>query len=322
MAIVVSHVLRGLASDDDLPRTSAGFIEIDDALYSWHVAVFAIVAGALLPAAVDRRGPLAYLRPRVLLFTYLYVLWTVLQAGTKQAETAGGGDPVDTGGFLQSFATAYGQLWWLAFMVLATVAAVAVRPWLGTVRACASTALVAGVAVASWGWTGPWVFEEGLALLLFFWVGMLAGRDGLTRVTTSGLTGWIVVVGLGVGVALLVVSDPMPPTSWLGPRTVTAVAVGVVTSAALCLGALALSGVLARTPLARILALLGQRSLEIFLGHILAIEVSAALLGTLGVEDLTTQVALGTVAGLTLPVGLWWLGRRIGFPWLFTTPAR
>jgi len=321
-AIVLSHVLRGLAGPDTLPRQSSTFLEIDDALYSFHVAVFALLAGVFLPAGVEKRGRVAYLRPRVILFTYLYIVWTVLEAGEKQLEAVGGGDPVDNAGFLQSFLTAYGQLWWLPFMVLASVAAVAVRPWASRRRAGISTAIVAVVALAAWGWTGPWVFEEGLALLAFFWVGVLAGRERLSRLTTSRWTRWVTALGLLVGAALLLLTNPMPPSSWIGPRTPGGIALGVVTSASLCAAVLGIAGLLSRTALARPLGLLGERSLELFLGHILAIAGARAALDALGVESFTAQILVSTAAGLALPLGLWWLGRRLAFPWLFASPLR
>ena len=321
-AIVVSHVLRGLAGPDTLPRQSGTFLEIDDALYSFHVAVFALLAGVFLPAGVEKRGRLAYLRPRVILFTYLYVVWTVMEAGEKQLEAVGAGDPVDTTGFLQSFLTAYGQLWWLPFMVLASLAAVLARPWASRNRAVLSMAAVGVAAVAAWGWTGPWAFEEGLALLVFFWVGVLAGRSRLSRITTSRWTGWIGALGLLVGAGLLLLTNPMPPSSWIGPRTAGGIALGVVTSTSLCAAVLAIAGLLSRTALVRPLGLLGERSLELFLGHILAIAGARAALDALGVENFAAQIFVSTAAGLVLPLALWWLGRRLRFPWLFTSPLR
>jgi len=319
-AIVVSHVLRGLAGGDDLPRKSAAFLEIDDALYSWHVAVFALVAGVFLRPGVEKRGQFAYLRPRVILFVYLYLVWTVIQAGVQFLSGAAEDGTQDVDGFFVAFPVAYGQLWWLGFMVMATLAGSLVRPWLTRGRAIGSSLVVLAVSLIAWGWTGPWVFEEGVALLSFFWAGVLAGRAGLARLTTSAWTPWVAGVGIALGVGLLFLTDPMPPSSWIGPRTASAIALGVVTSSALCAGVLALSGLLARTRLMHPLALLGERSLEIFLGHLVALAVTRGALGQLGVESVAVQIPLGIVAGLSLPLALWWLGRRFGFPWLFTSP--
>jgi len=121
---------------------------------------------------------------------------------------------------------------------------------------------------------------------------------------------------------LLLLTNPMPPSSWIGPRTAGGIALGVVTSASLCASVLAVAGLLSRTALVRPLGLFGERSLEIFLGHILAIAGARAALDALGVEDLAVQIPVGTATGLLLPLALWWLGRRLSFPWLFTSPLR
>lgn len=322
LAIVVSHVLRGLAAADDVNRTSTAFLEVDDALYSWHVAVFALVAGVFLPRGVEKRGTAAYLRPRLILFAWLYVVWTVVQAGEKLLEGVVGDGPADVGAFFLSFVIAYGQLWWLGFMVLASLAGAFVQPWVSRRRAVLSSLAVLAVSLLAWGWTGPWLFLEGIALLAFFWAGMLAGRGGTASVTTSRATVWVAAVGLVVGSVLLVLADPMPPSSWLGARTLPALGLGVVTAVSLCAGVLALSGLLARTRLVTPLALVGERSLEIFLGHIIAIAAALGLLEALGLEAFALQVVAGTVAGVVLPLGLWELGRRVGFPWLFASPWR
>lgn len=321
IAIVVSHVLRALADTPTLDRTSGFFLEVDDALYSWHVALFALAAGVLLPRGVDKRGPTAYLRPRLVLFGYLYVVWTTLQAGAKALEGWLVNGTVDGLAFLRSFAEGYGQLWWLGFMVVASVAGAVARPWSGRRRALWTSALVGVVALAAWGWTGPWLFEEGLALLAYFWAGMLLGRHGLGRLSDSpALAVRIALAGLAVGVAALALGDPVPPTSWLGERTVSGIALGVLTTTALTAGVLAGSVLLSRTVLVRPLARLGKRSLDIFLGHLLAITVVLVLLDWWEVTSPGVLIVAATGAGLLLPLGVRRLGRRVGFPWLFASP--
>jgi peptidoglycan/LPS O-acetylase OafA/YrhL len=153
-------------------------------------------------------------------------------------------------------------------------------------------------------------------------MGVLAGRAGLSRLTASRAVPWICALGLTTGVAILSFGDPMPPTSWLGTRTTSGVALGVVTSVALCAGVLALSGLLSRTRAVRPLSVLGERSLDIFLAHILAITAVRAALEGLGIENVAMHLAIGTAVGLALPLGIWWLGRRVGFPWLFASPLK
>lgn len=322
VAIVLGHVLRGLSAADLAPRTSEWFLETDDALYSFHLAVFAVLAGTFLRPGVERRGIAAYLRPRVTLLVYLYLLWTAIQGLFKVVVGGLANSPLPLDRFLLSFATAEGQMWWLAFLVAVTIAGAVTRPWATRTRAVLSSLVVAAISLLAWGWTGPWVFMEGISLAAFFWAGMLLGRRGLEPATRRSSAAIAAGVGLGLGAALLVLTDPMPPSSWLGPRTLSAIGLGVVTSVALCIGVLGIAGLLRSSRLAAPLSFIGEHSLEIFLAHIIATAGIRIALDRLGVETLWVHVPAGVAVGVGLPLGLWWLGRRIGFPWLFTSPVR
>lgn len=322
VAIVLGHVLRGLSAADLVPRTSSWFLETDDALYAFHLAVFAVLAGTFLRPGVEKRGIVAYLRPRVTLLVYLYLLWTTLQGAFKILVGSLANSPMSLDGFLLSFATAEGQMWWLAFLAAVTVAGALTRPWLSRTRAVVSSLIVAAISLLAWGWTGPWVFMEGVALTAFFWAGMLLGRRGLEPITRGSGASIAAVAGLGISISLLALTDPMPPSSWLGPRTVSAVGLGVITSVAMCVGVLGVAALLRSTPLARPLGFLGERSLEIFLAHIIATAGTRIALDRLGVDTLWVQVPAGVAFGIALPLALWWAGRRLGFPWLFASPVR
>jgi len=345
LAIVVGHVIRGLAAADLVPRTAPVVLEVDDAFYAFHLTIFAVLLGVFLRPGVDRHGPGAYLRSRVPLFIWLYAVWTVLFGATRRitdvaAETAEQGveqgvDTVDPeavagavagrwDGFvadrLHALFLADGPLWWLGFLVLVSVLGAVVRPWTSRTRAVASSVVVAGGSLLAWGWTGPWVLLEGLALLAFVWVGMLAGRERVAAVTRSARARWVALAGIGFGAAALWLTDPMPPTSWIGPRTLAAVAWGVPTSVALCLGVFAVSGTLGRRAVGRPLGFLGERSLEIFLAHIVVSDMARHALTVADVTDVATHVVVGSVAGVLGPLGLWWLGHRAHAPWLFALP--
>lgn len=321
-AIVLSHALRDLAGPDTIPRESLTFLEIDDALYSWHVAVFAFAAGVFVPSGVDRRGAWPYLRPRLLLFTWLYLLWTALQVGQRQLGGALRDEPVEGETFLVGLLTAYGQLWWLPFMVLASVIAVLTTPWRSPSRAVWSGLALTAVALVTWGWTGEWAFLEGLALLVFFWVGLVAGRPTIALLTRPSNAVPVALLGVALGVVLLVVSDPIPPTSWMEERTVAGIALGVVTSASLCSAVVAMSGPFSHSAIGRFFAMLGERSLGVFLGHIIAFALVNEALYHLGGAPLAVRLPALVVGGIALPLGVWWLGRRLRLPWLFETPVR
>ncbi|PRY61365.1 fucose 4-O-acetylase-like acetyltransferase [Knoellia remsis] len=321
-AIVLSHVLRGLSAAELTPRESPVFLEVDDGLYVWHLAVFTVLAGAFLRPSVAKRGVGPYLRERLPLFVWLYVLWTVLQWAFRLLSGGRANSSADLDTLGRAFLVADGQLWWLGFLVVMTALAAVVQPWVSRPRAIASTAVVSAVSLAAWGWTGPYLFQEGVALSIFFWVGALAGPQPFLRLTRGRTAAVVAMAGIALGTALLVVTDPMPPSSWLEAWSASALATGVVTSTALCLGIIALSGPLARSPLGPGLAFVGQRSLQIFLAHIIATSGMRVLLRSLGVEDLRVHIVLGLVAGVAFPLLVGLLSRRPGFGWLFSVPAR
>ena len=337
LAIVTGHVLRGLTSAELVPRTSPAVLEVDDAFYAFHLTIFAVLLGVFLRPGVEKHGPRAYIRSRIALFAYLYAVWTLLFGVTRrftdvaaqaaeegvvavEPEVVAGRWDGFVGDRMNALLVADGPLWWLGFLVLVTVAGALVRPWRSRVRAAVSSVVVAAGSLLAWGWTGPWVFMEGLALLAFVWVGMLAGRERVAALTRSARARWVALVGIGAGAAALWLTDPMPPTSWMGPRTLWAFAWGVPTSVALCLGVFALSGSIGRRQVGRPLAFLGERSLEIFLAHIVLTDLARKLLTVADVTDLTVHMVVGSVAGVLGPLGLWWLGRRLHAPWLFQLP--
>jgi peptidoglycan/LPS O-acetylase OafA/YrhL len=99
------------------------------------------------------------------------------------------------------------------------------------------------------------------------------------------------------------------------------VGLGVLASSVLCAGVFGMSGMLARTALVRPLGFLGERSLEIFLAHVVATSLTRNLLSGLGVDEVWVHLVLGSAAGVLVPLGLWSAGRRLGFPWLFQLPT-
>ena len=216
VAIVVGHVLRGLTAAELVPRTSPTVLEVDDALYVWHLTVFALLAGVFLRPGVDKHGVGGYLRSRLPLFVYLYAVWTLVQAFARFVTGRSGDSEEALDNVFTALLVADGPLWWLGFLVLVSVAGAVARPWASRARAVVSTVVVAAASVAAWGWTGPWVFLEGVALTSFFWLGTLLGRERVARLTALPVAAWVAAAGIGVGGALLAFADPMPPSSWMG----------------------------------------------------------------------------------------------------------
>ncbi|PKW28001.1 acyltransferase family protein [Phycicoccus duodecadis] len=320
--IVLGHVLRGAAGAGLVSGGEPLFDELDSALYLVHLPVFAVLAGVFVGPSVRRAGAGPFLRRRALLFGWLYLVWTVLQGAVKLLTGSLVNTPTSPAGVLRQLVAPDSQLWWLGLVLLLSAAAALVRPWEGGARAWASGLVALVVSGLAWGHQGTYLFLQGLGLTAFFWAGAVAGTDGWRRATRGAP---VVLVGGGlVAAVLLVLTDPMPPTSWTRGPDPTALALGVVASVAGTGAVLAVGVLLARGPaaLSAVLTLLGRRSLEIYLAHIVATAGARVVLLQLGVGDLTVHLLAGTVAGLVFPLALWWGAERLHAPWLFRLPSR
>lgn len=317
-AIVLGHVLRGLSASGIVDSTSTLFIEVDRLLYTGHLVVFAFLSGLFVRSGLAKRGTAAYLRPRLAVFLYLYILWQVLQLTVKLATGTLVNSPVELSEMLK-FWKPEGQLWFLPFLMVATLLTVLAKPW---TRPWVLFPF-AVAALTAWGFDGGVAGTQGLALLLPFAVGTTIGASTILRLTreVKSLVAVLVLVG---GVTTLVIilrtTGAIPPTVINTGRTVTDIGWGVIAATCFLIALMALSLLLARLRVFGWLAFLGERSLEIFLAHIIAASGVRILLGLTDVIHIPTHITAGLLAGLLIPLVLWAILERTNFPWLFRAP--
>ena len=266
VAIVLGHVERGLASALVLPYDTSH--TIDRVLYLCHLATFAYLSGLFVKRAMERDGAIETVRRRLMLFAWLYLVWTIVQGSVRVAASSVANTPV-TFADVAKIWVPEGQLWFLPWLVAATATASLAQPWRSTARGVVALVLAAALAVAVWGHDPLYVFTRGWALVLPFLIGCavtqvrhaaLARQTGLV-VLSSSLGG---AVWLWVGLRTVATT----PTTGGEMRTAGTVALGVLGCTAGTIAVLACGALLARTPAVSLLSLLGRRSLEIFLAHI------------------------------------------------------
>lgn len=320
VAIVLGHVERGLAAASLLPYDSA--LTLDRLLYLFHLATFAYLSGLFVRRSVERDGAQRVVTRRVLLFGWLYLLWTLIQGTVRIAASSVANTQV-TAGDVAKIWIPQGQLWFLPWLIAVTVVAVVTQPWRNQARGAVVLVLAAVLALAVWGYDPLYAFTRGWALLLPFLVGCVvthtrhaavARRLGL--MVAAALIG--TVVWLWVGLA----TDAATPTTGGDGRTVATVALGVVGCLAGTLATLALAALVARSPLGGVVALVGRRSLEIFLAHIVVASGTRIVLVQAGVSDPWVHVLLATTLGVLVPIVLASLAERLGWLWPFGLPRR
>lgn len=322
MAVVLSHVLRGLFAAGLVDPGLAWAGWLDRGLYLMHLPLFAFVTGLLLAHSVDRDGDAAYLRRRLVLVGWLYLVWALLQGAAEVLTSPIKNVPV-TWGDVFALWRPLGHLWFLPWLALATLVVVLIAPWRpGPFHA---VALVVGssVSLAAWGWELDFAVARGWALIVFFLAGAALTSRRFTASTTR-LPPWsVALVGLaGLGVWVVAASVPWvtTPTIVDGGRTPASVALGAGGSLGALIGVLAVSVVVARQPsLSGWLATLGRLSLQVYLAHILFTAGTRIVLVRLGIVDVGVHLTVGVAAGVVGPLLLERATRPV--PWLFAPPS-
>lgn len=321
-AIVAGHVLRGL-TDVGLIGKDAAFLLSDRGLYMFHLTVFAFLAGLFVQRGAAKAGGRAYLRQRVATFSYLYLVWTFL-AGFVAPLLAGRLDPAKPVFDVLEFWLPKDQYWFLPWLICMTVPAVVIRPWASRGRAAAVLAGALAVSLTLWAVNGPVIGTQGFGLAVFFFAGVVAGAPRFTA-AVSALTPARAGVVLGANLALylgLLLAGATPPTIGGPDRTVLSVAAGFVAACASAAAVVAASRLLSRVPsLGGALAFTGQRSMEIFLAHSLAVTATRNALAGLGITTPAVHLVTGTAVSILVPLALWLVARRLDAGWLFGAPA-
>ncbi len=320
VAIVLGHVERGLASASLLPYDTA--LTLDRLLYLFHLATFAYLSGLFVRRAVDRDGPRRVITRRVMLFAWLYLLWTVIQGTVRIAASSVANTPV-TIGDIAKFWIPEGQLWFLPWLIAVTVVAALTQPWVSRVRGAAVLVLAGLLALAVWGYDPLYAFTRGWALLLPFLVGCVVTSTRHAAMARR-LPVVLVVAGLGTAVWLWVglETGSATPTTGGSGRTASTVVLGVLGCLAGTLATLALAALVARSRMSGLVALIGRRSLEIFLAHIVVASGTRILLEQVGVTDPWVHLVLGTSLGVVVPVVIAVVAERLRWSWVFGLPQR
>lgn len=317
VAIVVVHVFRGLYNAGLVDHAATATVDL--LVGPWCLAVFAFVGGTFVPRAVQRRGTASYLRERVVWLTFVYLTWTVLQGAIQLATSRSTNSPTSLTAVLAVWHP-LGHLWYLPFLAVVTVVFVPMRPWVRGHGAWVF-GLAAAVSVGFWGYDGGYVGTQGLPLVVFFVAGMIIGSertkaalDRFRRSTAALVSG----VTLAVATTLSVAGVAIPPTISFDIRTVSTTALGitvaVVTSAAILLLSHAMRS-------ASLLALLGRRSLDIYLAHIVMASGARIILVHVGVTSAWVLVPLCFLSGVAGPLVISNLARRLKFGWVFDGPS-
>lgn len=323
IGVPFSHAVRGLSAAGMLsPESPMGVFEQQIACMI-HLPLFVLTTGLLIPNSVDSKGPRHYLAHREISLLWPFLIWTALQGSIQVLTSQVKNQPTSWIEVLTLWEP-IGQLWYLPFLMIATVIVVAIRPWKGGARLWIGLAVGLAISMTMWGRDGTTVLTRGMSLTALLVIGSTVGRERIVSWWNRTPQPWLFLGGLtslASGTLLSLYTPAAFPTSDLaqGP-TVASVGWGMLASALLCSAVIAI--VVSAASIFRhatsLLAYLGRHSMEIFLAHILITAGTRILLLRLGVVDSTIHIVAGTTLGTSIPLVLVPLSKYV--PWLLTPP--
>ncbi len=280
--VVFGHVWRGLDGQGLVePRL---FETIDRAVYLFHMPVFFLISGMLFKAPETLRNGLSRSALNLL---WPMCLWAWAEGCVHLVTGAGNKGRISPFEVLTYPFPPKSVFWFLLALFLFQAAAMVLRGRIAATAIAAGSIAVVVLAQPQ-GLTGQIVQHAP-----FFFVGLLAG----TRWLEKGLP-------LAACIAAFVVAEVVAYTLAVTPfETVPAYLCGFVA----CAGFLGfcLSG-------PALVRKLGERTMPIYLTHIIFAAGMRVVLTRLGLRDVATVVLVSTAAGVVLPLILFEISRRLG----------
>ncbi len=319
IAIVLGHVVLGVGA-----AQMADAQQVEDVtrgLYLFRLSTLAYLSGLFVQRGIAKAGAKGFVTQRLLLFGWLYVLWSIIQSSVKALAGSLTNESLGWSEVLHLWVPE-GQLWFLPWLMGATLIAAIVKPWTSTRRATLSLGGALALALAVWGLAPTLIFTGGWALLLPFFAGCLMTAAVHARLFRSLAVAWgIALLGAAAWLGLDVAFTVVPPTLGGEDRTVSGVVLGGLASVGGTAACLAWAALLARTRASAAIGAVGRRSLEIFLAHIVVASGTRIILLQLGVDNLGVHLVLGVVLGVLVPMTLAVAAERLGWRWVFGTPS-
>lgn len=322
IGVVFSHVINGLAGAGILHQGSP-VVTANEALSIFRMPALAFMLGLFVPGGVARRGSHGYIRERVTLALYLYVVWFFVQILAEIATSNVKNSPRGWEDLLMIWSMP-AHLWFLPYLALSATAVSVLLPLNTTRVRWVPLGLMAALAIAFWGYNPPFFGLRGLSLVVFTLAGAMVGLLRLSGSLTGHPLLWLV---SGTGCVALFVplfSLGMVPASINGEGhpgfaaglSAVGAILGIVAVLAL---AVALSYV---SMLGQALSVIGKYTLEIYLGHVAIAAGVRISFDKLGVHHASMIIVASLIIGVSVPMLAAFFGPRMRMAWLFRPPAR
>lgn len=323
IVVVLGHINLGLMQAGLTQASPQVFKAMHNVLYLVHMPLFAFLFGLNIPVAWEKRQSWSYVRSRLVLFFYLYLVWTLIQ-GTFEVlgSRFSNGDTswLDLVNIIQPLA----HLWYLPWMMIIYLSLLILKPWRSLQRALGGLLVFLALSWLTWGINLDEFYGRGVAIFIFAFAGSLIGTSGLRILETMPvyllLALALLTSGLFVCLSLSGQALTLPTLEALTISNQSKL-LGMIASwsgVLLCLfwGSLIYRGVQLNR-----LERVGHYSLHIYLMHLLITPTFRIFLVKLGIQDpwFIMLVSLAGGVGIPLLVSKYF---RVQLGWLFSLPPR
>jgi fucose 4-O-acetylase-like acetyltransferase len=284
--VVFGHVQRGL-SDAHLLPANYPFAQIDFTLYTFHMPLFFLLAGLYVwPALEKGRGP--FIGSKFMTIVVPYFVWSIIQGGVQIAMAHSTNHPLALSDWPMLFYAPLGQFWFLYALMIWQLVAFACG------RRGPALMVIALLALAFSTALPDSILATAMKMGVFFAAGAAIG-PGLERHIASFAHWKSFAICCGAfGLAVHAIWNVAPVYSW---QALPAAIFGMGMIMIVCYRA-------SRTPAKAPLALCGQRSMHIYVMHIMAAAGIRILLTKAGVGNAYALLVIGTAVGVVLPLGV------------------
>lgn len=295
--VVAGHALIGV--ERALGETAAGRFALV-LIYAVHMPLFFFLSGVLARSTLTA-APRAFTRRLLTRLVWPYVLWSLILLSFHHTFGDLTNTRVEYPNPLRILWSPPSVMWFLYVLAVSFCLARALQPFsVATTRAIGAALIAAGLTLDAW--LLPYLRFTGLFLIATT-IGLHQIRAAIAR--PSNLAAAAAALASGVVFAAASASEPLAGYPAAQARYLPAAAGGILLT-------FAAAAVLARTPLASALATLGQRTMPVFLTHILVLAALRIALLQAGVTDPGLILAVISPAAITLPIAAAHVAARVG----------
>jgi fucose 4-O-acetylase-like acetyltransferase len=296
--VVYAHVLRGhlpLGGDASVAWATAQ----DTFIYSFHMPLFFVLGGLFLWQSIGK-DRWRFVSERRWQIIYPYLLWSVIAAGLEVIMSRFVNTPLTWQDIAMIPVKPVEQYWFLYALLIhqLVIAAVWPRKWLLVPVALLGLALLQNLG-------GGWIQIRAFGFLPFVVAGILLA-SALNRVAASS---FMMQLGLTVGgwLAFIVLWELLAQDKLMfGGATLLGFAGSI--------GTIGVAMLLASTRAARLLNILGEASLAIYLAHTMFSAGTRIMLKLAGIApDNSVSLLAASIAGLLGPWLLWEFAKMTGY---------